>query len=725
MQQEQLTGLIDRFLFQNSDNGFTVLVLQTRGTNTTLVKGILPNLQPGQQVTFTGTWIVHPKFGKQFEAQSCTACLPTNIAGLKKYLGSGLIKGIGPVYAEKLVDKFGTAVLDIIENKPERLTEVGGIGPKRIEQINAAWKDQKEIANIMIFLQDKGVSTTYATKIYKKYGQSAISIIQENPYKLTDDIWGIGFKKADEVAQNLGFEKESLKRISSGLLFAIKQQLDKGHIYIELSALKQNTVILLELLPKSVEQKVKIALHSLFEQDRIKLISKDDQHFITLPQYYYAEKGLAEKIKTVIDKPTKHTFNLDKIYNQLRTGINNITLNDEQQEGIMTCLQNKITIITGGPGTGKTTLIKSLLSILEENNTRYKLAAPTGRAAKRINEGTGRHAETIHRLLAFDFNTMGFAHNENNALQTDFLIIDEASMIDVFLANSLLKATSQDTHILFIGDIHQLPSVGSGNFLNDLISSNITKNIKLSTIFRQAQDSMIITNAHRINSGEFPLSFLPEAKRDYFFIKEDDPVNIPTHLNKIYTKGLQKFGIKKEDSIVLVPMHRGSAGTQKLNYDLQNIINPTSDEKTLSYAGTLFKIGDRIMQLRNNYDKKIFNGDTGIIVDIETKDKILFVRFNNNVIEYASNELNEIVLAYAISIHKSQGSEYAAAIIPLFTQHFTLLQRNLIYTAVTRAKKLCIIIGQSKAIAMAIKNNKSLNRMTFLEQYLTSSIECR
>ena len=730
MVQDELIGTVERFLFKNEENGFAVLILQTKRSEKITVKGLLPGVNAGQQINVKGSWIIHPKFGKQFDAKSCTACLPTSILGLRKYLGSGLIKGIGPVYAEKLVKKFGLDVLEIIEKAPHMLKEVEGIGTKRIETITNAWKTQKEVANIMVFLQEKGVSTTFATKIYKTYGYNAINVITENPYRLADDIWGIGFKKADAVAQQLGFEHNSLKRISSGILFTVSEQLNNGHVYVELEALKEKTVDLLELTTDDTQQKLKIALHNLYDAQKIKLISDQEnkkKHFVTLPQHYYTEKGIAEKIKNLTVRKTRNELNLTAIYQKLRAKAygDGIELNDEQQNGVMACLQNKVTVITGGPGTGKTTLIKTLLGILEENHLRYKLAAPTGRAAKRIHEGTGRYASTIHRLLEFDFSTMAFTHNEQNALETDFLIIDESSMIDIFLAYGLLKAIALDTYVIFIGDIYQLPSVGPGNFLKDLITSKKTESIKLLQIFRQAQDSMIVMNAHRINNGEFPQSRSEKRKRDYFFIKEDLPENVPMHLEKIYKTGLKKFGIPAHESVVLVPMHRGSAGTQTLNHALQTIINPGNTEKQIAYMGGNYKIGDRVMQLRNNYDKHVFNGEIGTITDIDMEDQQILVRYDNKVVGYERSDLHELVLAYAISIHKSQGSEYCAAIVVLFTQHFTLLQRNLIYTAITRAKKLCIFIGQTKAIAMAVKNNKSLVRKTFLKEFLISDLECR
>ncbi|HRN78561.1 MAG TPA: ATP-dependent RecD-like DNA helicase [Candidatus Dependentiae bacterium] len=721
---EQLSGTVDRLFFHNAENGFTVFVLQLDKKRETIVKGYLPNIQPGQHVRVSGTWITHPKFGRQFDAQQCHAQTPTSLIGLKKYLGSGLIKGIGPTYAEKLVNYFGQDVLTIIDQHPQRLHEVPGIGPKRVDTIITAWHDQKEISHVMVFLQDKGISPVYATKIYKKYGAESVAIITQNPYRLATDIWGIGFKMADQIAQNMGFAHDSVKRITAGLLHTISTIISNGHLYIELDALKTNSTTLLELDATDAAPKIKCALHDLYNEDKIKLITHNEQHFVTLSQYYFSEKGVSTKLKKLVEQLRLRTFDIDAIYTKLRTA-QDIALNEDQQRGILTCLQNNVTVVTGGPGTGKTTLIKKLLSILDENKYSYKLAAPTGRAAKRITESTGKQAVTIHRLLEFDVSTMGFARNEQNALHVDFLIIDEASMIDIFLAFAILKAVPLNAHVVFIGDIDQLPSVGAGNFLKDIIASNIVPTIRLTEIFRQAQDSLIIINAHRINNGEFPVSQLPGARRDFLYIKENDPQNVQHHLENIYKQGLAKFNISPHNTTVLVPMNRGVVGTHTINFNLQQLLNPDEHKPQIAQAGTTFKLHDRVMQIRNNYDKLVFNGDIGTIEQIDVQEKQLTVRYPERSVVYEFSELDELVLAYAITIHKSQGSEYDAVIIPIFMQHFTLLQRNLLYTAITRAKKLCIFIGQPKAIGMAINNNTGLERTTFLPQFLTTDLQCR
>jgi len=716
--EETLKGTINRFFFQDLEGGYVVFVLDLANNNTVTVKGTLPPLQAGQEVELMGNWVLDPKYGRQFNAQFCKSSFPTSITGLKNFLGSGLIKGIGKVYADKLVNKFGKHVLAIIEKEPEKLQEVEGIGAKRVQVISQAWQEHRDIAEIMVFLQEKHISPALATRIYKQYKHNTIPYMLQNPYRVAEEVWGIGFKTADEIAQKLGFDKECAQRITAGILFALHTANQQGHLYCTVTDLKKSVHTLLELSEsEEVALRLKRELHTLYDQGKIKLVSHENEHYLATAAAYNAEKGITRCIKNLLEHQSQLTINIDAVYKKLYTQTDSLCLNEQQIQGVLTTLQRKVTVITGGPGTGKTTLIKKLIHTLEQEKVRYKLAAPTGRAAKRITEGTGRNAATIHRLLEFEPITRSFKHNEHNALSLDFLIVDEASMIDVFLAHSLLKALPRHAHLLLIGDIDQLPSVGAGNFLNDCIASEVIACIRLTEVFRQAQDSLIIVNAHRANRGEFPTLFLPGARQDFVFIKDSDPAHLITHLKSIFFSTLSKHRIKQDDCVVLTPMNRGTAGTQTINHQLQALLNPQASEQ-LNFGGTCYKTGDRVMQIRNNYDKFVFNGDVGTVTEINTEDRSLSVNFGEKTVEYDTNELSELVLAYAITIHKSQGSEYPAVIIPLYVQHFTLLQRNLIYTAITRARTICIIIGESRALAMALHNNKSTQRVTFLRNFL-------
>jgi exodeoxyribonuclease V alpha subunit len=638
---------------------------------------------------------------------------------LAAYLSSGIIKGVGRAYARKLVNHFGLGILDVIEKTPQRLTEIPGIGHARISAITAAWQSHRAVAHIMVFLQEKGISPAYAARVYKHYGAHATAVITENPYRLAQDIWGIGFKLADQVAQKMGFALHAVPRVKAGILHVISTEIGYGHLYIKLDKLKSTTCELLGISLLEHGAVIKTALHELYNAATIKLISHKDQHYLTLAQHYATEKGFATRLTAFAARQSPLR---DLEFSASTTGA--ITLNPDQHAGIKAALTHKVTIITGGPGTGKTTLIRQLIDVLESHKLTYKLAAPTGRAAQRITEGTSRPAYTIHRLLEYDVRSMGFRHHEQFPLELDFLIIDESSMIDIFLAHAIVKALPATAHLVFIGDADQLPSVGPGAVLNDLILSQAFATVRLTHIFRQAQHSLIVVNAHRIQAGEFPTSAGAEGRRDFIFIKEDAPQNITTQLNRIYESTIGPHGLYPEDVTVLCPMHKGPAGTQALNQHLQSLLNSQSPRQLNGPFGTIFKMGDKVMQLKNNYSKNIFNGDSGIIEEIDYSSQSLMVNFDERLVEYGRDDFDELTLAYSISVHKSQGSEYPAVIIPLFMQHFMLLERNLLYTAVTRAKKLCILIGQTKAVAIAIRNTKS-SRATFLREFLSSDLASR
>lgn len=716
----ELQGQLERITYHNQDNHYTVAKLKVQGTrNLVTIVGNLVYVSLGELLKLKGSWDVHPRYGEQFRVVSYEVVVPATAKAIERYLGSGLIKGIGPVMAKRLVQKFGDKTLDVIENDADRLREAEGIGSKRIDMIRTAWADQKEVREVMLFLQGHEVSAAYAARIYKQYGRNSISVVKDNPYRLAEDIFGVGFLTADKIAMKLGVPKDSLKRATAGILYVLNKLSEDGHVCFPYEPLldecgkilETERDIIIEACRRAVEER-KIIVEETGE-------AGDTGRTVYLAGLHAAETGVAEHIRSVFTAPGKdRLFDKDKSLEWVQKELN-INLADGQKSAIRMAMENKVLVITGGPGTGKTTLIRAILKIYRRSGRNVLMAAPTGRAAKRMSEATGFEAKTIHRLLEFSPKQGDFKKNEEFPLEADLVVIDEASMVDTLLMHSLLKAVPRDAVLVLVGDVDQLPSVGAGNVLKDIIDSGYIPTVRLNEIFRQASQSLIIVNAHRINNGEFPL--LPpdrEELRDFYFIQLEDPEEVCRMvLNMCKNRIPEKFGLHPvKDIQVLSPMHRGVAGASNLNIELQKFLNNSQDE--FSRGGKTLKTGDKVMQIRNNYDKDVFNGDIGVITSIDKEEQELTVDYDGRRTAYDFSELDEIVLAYAVSVHKSQGSEYPAVVLPLLTQHYMMLQRNLLYTAVTRGKKLVVIIGTKKALAMSIKNNKQQMRHTRLKERL-------
>lgn len=714
---DSLSGSVERITFYNPENGYTVLRLRpevSRGQRIpglsydglTTVVGNLPELSPGEHLRLTGLWDTHPKHGTQFKAEVCEQDLPATVAGMESYLGSGMIKGIGPKMAERIVERFRKATFDIIEQQPERLLEVSGIGPDRTRKIIAAWHEQKQVKEIMLFLHSHGVSTNLAVKIYKTYGDKAIETVQRDPYQLERDIYGIGFKTADRIAQALGLPPEHPSRIEAGIVFALNEMINDGHVYAPHDMLGGRAIELLGVAPELIPP----ALERLAGADRIRveLIPHSGGNglpVIYLTPLYFGEKGVAERLKALAGTPGT----------ALQSVFPNHELSTEQQTAVQVALQSPLSILTGGPGTGKTTCLKALIAALENQHKVFALASPTGRAAKRLSEATGHPASTIHRLLEPN-PTLGFKRNEANPLDVDFLVVDEASMLDLLLTNHLLKAIKPGTHLLFVGDVDQLPSVGAGDVLRDIIASGVAPVTRLTTIFRQAAGSQIITNAHLINQGKMPL--ISKDSQDFFLFPAEEAAQAADWVVQVVAERIpQKFNLDAlRDIQVLAPVYRGPAGVTVINERLQEKLNPASPNKPeRRLFGITYRAGDKVMQTLNNYEKDVFNGDIGFIRAIDLIDHTLTVDFDGKIVSYDWNEVDELALAYAISVHKAQGSEFPAVVMPIVPQHYMLLQRNLLYTAVTRARSLCVLTGSRKAINMAVRNNKVAQRFTALE----------
>ena len=724
---DKLAGAVERITFYNSDNGYTVLRLrpEVRGRQRLpglsrdgliTVVGNLPEVSPGEHLKLEGIWDTHPKHGKQFKAEICEQALPSTIAGMASYLGSGMVKGIGPKLAERIVECFGEATFEIIEHQPHRLEEVSGVGRDRMGKIIAAWEEQKQVKEIMVFLHAHGVSTNLAVKIFKQYGDTSLQVVQEDPYQLERDIYGIGFKTADRIAQALGLSPEHPSRIEAGIVFSLNETINQGHVYVPKGLFVQRAIELLavshELLPAGLER---LEGQERIRQERLPQVNgRTDElmDVVYLTPLYWGEVGVTERIKGLA-RAQAPLFTQDKLP---ETGIE---LSEEQMQAVKMALEHPVSILTGGPGTGKTTCLKALIATLDHQNKRYALASPTGRAAKRLSEATGSPASTIHRLLEFS-PVEGFKRNPDNPLNVDFLVVDEASMLDLLLTNNLLKALRPGTHLLFVGDIDQLPSVGAGDVLRDLIESEVAAVTRLKTIFRQAEDSQIITNAHRINQGQVPFFAKGEQGDFYLFPAEDAAAAADWVVDVVTERIPQTFGFDGLGDIqVLSPLYRGPAGVTILNERLQEKLNPPAQGKVeKSLYGTIFRVGDKVMQTRNNYDKNVYNGDIGFVQGMDMVNQALAVDFEGHPAEYEWSEADELTLAYAVSVHKAQGAEFPVVVMPVVTQHYMMLQRNLLYTAVTRARDLCVLAGNMKAIGMAVRNNKVAQRFSALKMRL-------
>ncbi|MFC1894011.1 ATP-dependent RecD-like DNA helicase [Chloroflexota bacterium] len=713
-----LEGILERIVFFNEENSFTVARLQVaiRRELVTIV-GALPSPTPGETLRLKGEWIVDARFGEQFRVDSCISVLPSTITGIEKYLGSGFVKGIGPIMARRLVARFGIETLDIIDESPDMLQEVEGIGPVRSGRIATAWQEHREIREVMVFLQGQGVSPTYAVKIYKKYGDRAISVVKENPYRLALDISGIGFKTADKIAKNMGIDPGSQIRAEAGIIHVLSELVDEGHVYYPYEELKGKAVSLLEV----DEAILDTAVAALAGQNRVVVEECQGVTSVYLTPLHVAEVNVAKRLKILLESPRQLLqIDVEKAIEWVQQ-TSRITLAEMQKEAVRRAISGKVLVLTGGPGTGKTTLVNSLIRILADKRQHIALASPTGRAAKRLSEVTGREAKTIHRLLEYSPKEGGFKRNEDNTLDADLVIVDEVSMVDILLMNHLLKAIPPEATVLLVGDVDQLPSVGPGNVLNDIIASGQVETVRLTDIFRQAQESLIVVNAHRVNRGEFPQITSSKGKKsDFYFIERDDPERTLEVIKELCVNRLPRaFHLNPVDDIqVMSPMHKGVAGVANLNAELQRLLNPEGE--VVTRGGRSFRIGDKVMQIRNDYEKDVFNGDIGRVVGIDLEEQKILVRFEDRVVGYEWSDLDELVLAYAISIHKSQGSEYPVVVIPLLPQHYIMLQRNLLYTAITRAKRLVILVGSKRAVYMAVRNNKVRHRYAALSARLVA-----
>ena len=718
-----MEGVLERITYVADKDAWSVVQVSIpqRAEPITVVGNLL-GVQPGASLRFTGKWVQSRKYGPQFKVSTYEMVRPVTLTGIEKYLGSGLIRGIGPEMAARIVTCFGVDTLSIIDDTPEKLLDVQGIGPKRVEQIQAAWHEQRALREVMLFLQTYGVTPSFANRIYKRYGDNAISLIQANPYRLAIDIHGIGFKSADTIAQRLGVPTNSPQRAEAGILHYLAESAGDGHVCIPREAMLRDVESLLGVDRLPVEE----ALATLITERKVvsdpPFRGTDDDDAIYLGAHHTAELGVAMMLKACIATP------VDPIAIDVERAItwfeskSELTLAEEQREAIRRAPTEKVLVITGGPGTGKTTLLRAILLILKAKGRRILLAAPTGRAAKRMEEATGHPAQTIHRLLEFNPSSRTFEKNGDKRLDADILVVDEASMLDTTLAYHLMRALNRTTQLILVGDVNQLPSVGPGNVLREIIQSGVATVVRLKEIFRQEASSLIITNAHLINNGLLP--HMPDRERasDFYFIERDEPQALLSTLKELVGRHIpRRFSVDPIDGTqVLIPMHRGPLGTSAVNLELQSLLNPTGTP--IPHGARSFRVGDKVMQTRNNYDLGVFNGDIGRIEDFNRRDGTVDVRFEGvgATVTYEIGALDELMLAYATTVHKSQGSEYPCVVLVLHTSHYTLLQRNLLYTAVTRGRKAVIIVGNTRALEIAVKNGEARVRQTRLAAHLNA-----
>lgn len=717
--------VVERVTYQNPENGYTVLKVHVKGyEDLVTVVGSLLDACVGSVLLIEGNWKIDARYGRQFTAEKWEETMPASIYGIEKYLGSGLIKGVGPKFAKRIVQKFGLETITVMEENPDSLIEVEGIGQKRVHMIKESWEKQKEIKNIMLFLQEHGVSTSYAAKIFRAYGNESIGKVKENPFRLADDIWGIGFITADQIAQKLGIGKEAYMRLRSGIMYTLSALADEGHVFGRKEQLTSKAAELLEAEESTIVMTID---QMLKDQD---LMQEGDA--VYLPPFYYAERGTAGKLLKLAQSPAGDMLMRRLNQARLETGNQELSVDIERIEAavsmnydeiqaaaIRQAATSKVMILTGGPGTGKTTTTQGIIAAFRAYGLNILLAAPTGRAAKRMTETTGIEAKTIHRLLECK-PPEGYERNEENPLEGDVLIVDECSMIDIILMNSLLKAIPPSMRLILVGDIDQLPSVGAGNVLRDIIESERFPVVRLTRIFRQAQSSRIIMNAHKINQGIRP--DLSNGKQtDFFFVEKEEPEEAAAEIIRLVQQKLPRYYQTRPEQIqVLTPMQKGVVGAANLNLLLQEALNPQGEG--LRRSGSVFRIRDKVMQIKNNYDKEVFNGDIGTVTAVSPEDRSLMIEFDGREIEYDITELDEIVHAYAATIHKAQGSEYPIVVMPVLMNHYVMLQRNLIYTGITRAKKILVLVGAKKALYYAVGHVTVTKRNTLLKERLQESL---